>query len=152
MSAAERGAAAGPAAAGPPKPQPPPPAASGSGPGSSKPRPAKRQRRLAPLPADGSRKAGACNGYKELDPGQHTLSGGGRILYQPNFMPPAAAAELFAAVKEQLQWQQRPVKVMGRTVMQPRLIAYQADGSELAVSVGQRRQALSSCCFEARRG
>ena len=145
MSAAERRAAAGPVVAGPPKPQPPLPSSSGSGPGNSKPPPAKRQRRLAPLPVDGSKKAGARSGYRELDPGQHTLPGGGRILYQPNFMPPAAAAELFAALREQLQWQQRPVKVMGRTVMQPRLIAYQADGSELAVSVGQQREPLSSC-------
>lgn len=135
MPAPKRGLAAGDVQ-GPPEPPPrptaapPPTAANGGMPGT---RAAKRQRSAATQPADGSKKSGSRGGYTELGPGEHVLPGGGRILYEPNFVPPAAAAQLFAALKQQIQWQQRPVKVMGRTVMQPRLIAYQADGGELAV-------------------
>lgn len=142
-SAAEPAAAAAAAEA-------PPPAAASRPSGTTKPAGAKRQRLLAPLPpgrrpapggsggSGGSRKgSGGSGGYKELAPGQHALPGGGRIMYHTNLMPPAAAAELFDRLKQELPWQQRPVTVMGRTVMQPRLIAYQADGAELAVGCGQ---------------
>ena len=153
MPAPKRGLAAGDVQ-GPPEPPPPlptaappPTAANGGMPGTAggvRPRAAKRQRSAASPPAGGSKKSGSRGGYTELGPGEHVLPGGGRILYEPNFVPPAAAAQLFAALKEQIQWQQRPVKVMGRTVMQPRLIAYQADGGELAVGAwpGPRSSAM----------
>ena len=154
MSAPKRGAAAW---AGDAAPTPPPPAAAAALPPadgmpetarSSRP---KRQRLLAPLPpgrqaaSSQSGRGGGSGGYTELEPGQHVFPGGGRIFFDPSFMPPAAAAELLGTLKQQIAWQQRSVRVMGRTVMQPRLVAYQADGSELAV--GARHEARAGCCL-----
>lgn len=129
---------------------PPPPAAAGAKP--------KRQRLLAPLPpgaAAAARGRGGSNGgkaaYKEPGPGPVQLPGGGRIDYQTNLLPSAAAAAtLFEQLRRELPWEQRSVRVMGKVVPQPRLIAYQADGPELQVGAGWGRGSCAGGAAAAR--
>lgn len=101
---------------------------------------AKRQRLLAPSPpgrpASGSSSAarggrGGAASYKEPGPGRIQLPGGGELLYATDLLGAPEAAALFEQLRRELPWEQRSVRVMGRTVPQPRLIAYQADGPEL---------------------
>lgn len=99
--------------------------------GSSKqagPRTTKRQRLLAP------RGRGAA-AYREPGPGTIELPGGssGTVVYRTDLLSGPAAAALFQQLRAELPWEQRDVRVMGRVVAQPRLIAYQADGPELQV-------------------
>ena len=44
------------------------------------------------------------------------------VDYDEEWMPPAEATSLFERLCEDLDWEQRPIKVFGKEVMQPRLI------------------------------
>lgn len=111
----------------------------------------KRQRLLAPLPAqaaagggvnrvvagDNSHRAGKGSAgsrgakCKEPGPGTIQLGDGAAVRYATDLLAPAEAAALFEQLRHELPWEQRSVHVMGRTVLQPRLIEYQADSSDL---------------------
>ena len=118
------------------------------------PKPAPKRQRLlpgAPAPGEssnakggkggrgssGASKGGASKGggsrlaYKEAGPGLTQLPGGGALELRTDLLAPAAAAALFESLRRELPWEHRQVRVMGRQVAQPRLIAYQADGPEL---------------------
>lgn len=49
---------------------------------------------------------------------------GAWIRYEPGWLAPAAADALFARLLAELPWEQRPIVVAGREVMQPRLMAW----------------------------
>lgn len=100
----------------------------------------KRLRTLPGAPASGMQPAGRGGSgssrpdYKEPGPGLTQLPGGGVLQLQTDLLAPAVAAALFEQLRRELPWEQRNVRVMGRQVAQPRLIAYQADGPELQAS------------------
>lgn len=54
------------------------------------------------------------------------------VNYLPRTWSPAASARLLIELKDEVAWEHREVRVMGRTVMQPRLVAYMADDTSLA--------------------
>lgn len=98
---------------------------------------AKRQRLLAPLPPGkaGVRpkaKGSAAVSYLEPCSGRILLPGGTELTYRSDAVPAAEAASLFATLRHELPWEQRSVRIMGRMLPQPRLVAYQADGPELS--------------------
>ncbi|EFN50748.1 hypothetical protein CHLNCDRAFT_13108, partial [Chlorella variabilis] len=64
-------------------------------------------------------------------PGTIQLGDGAAVRYATDLLAPAEAAALFEQLRHELPWEQRSVHVMGRTVLQPRLIEYQADSSDL---------------------
>ena len=45
----------------------------------------------------------------------------GEIFYYPNFLDLNKANELFIKLKDSIPWQQDPIKIFGKTYMQPRL-------------------------------
>lgn len=54
------------------------------------------------------------------------LGNGCWVKYAPRAFPPDVEAQLFKSLQTDIDWQERPVVVMGRRVLQPRLVAYQA--------------------------
>src|SRR5689334_11509018 len=52
------------------------------------------------------------------------LGRGAWIAYEPAWLTDPEAAELQAALTATLPWEQRPIVVAGREVMQPRLVAW----------------------------
>nr|WP_074213558.1 alpha-ketoglutarate-dependent dioxygenase AlkB [Salinivibrio sp. ES.052] len=49
------------------------------------------------------------------------------IDWRPNWLPLEQADALFTALREQVPWQQLPITLFGRTMMQPRLLAWYGD-------------------------
>lgn len=49
------------------------------------------------------------------------------VLYYPNFIPNLAAEEAYSTLLEQLAWAQYPIRMFGKTLLQPRLIAWYGD-------------------------
>lgn len=49
------------------------------------------------------------------------------VLYDPDFLLKARADELFARLQQELEWEQRSIKIFGREVPQPRLTAWYGD-------------------------
>jgi alkylated DNA repair dioxygenase AlkB len=79
------------------------------------------------------------------------------IAVLPNFIMPTAAKALINECIEQLDWQQKQIRLFGRWIDQPRLIcgygsrAYRYSGltiepRELPTSLDMMRQAVSSVC------
>ncbi len=52
---------------------------------------------------------------------------GARVTYHPEFFPPATADYYFKLLKTALDWQQVPIVLFGRKLLQPRLIAWYGD-------------------------
>lgn len=48
----------------------------------------------------------------------------GKLFWQPDFLSKEESAALFALLQNQLSWQQLPIKMFGREVLQPRLQAW----------------------------
>lgn len=97
----------------------------------------KRQRLLAPLPPDKADNKPKAKGtgaitYLEPRPGRIVLPDGTELTYSADRVPAAEASALFATLHRELPWEQRSVRIMGRSLPQPRLVAYQADGPELS--------------------
>jgi alkylated DNA repair dioxygenase AlkB len=112
----------------------------------------KRQRLLAPLVTAATSGSGAARSnaqssrasskqprnigkqprtvYREPAPGSIDLGDGGAVYFSAQLCSQDAAA-LFQQLKAEVAWEQRSVRVMGRTVPQPRLINYQADSPHL---------------------
>ena len=102
----------------------------------------KRQRLLAPLAPSAGPKAGgkAARGsrpaaaYQEPAPGPGPIQLGGSdaaLLFRTDLLTGGEAAQLFQRLHSEVAWEQRSVRVMGRVVPQPRLVAYMADGPDL---------------------
>jgi alkylated DNA repair dioxygenase AlkB len=56
-----------------------------------------------------------------------TMPAGGELELIERFIEPEACAELLAALCAALPLEQRPIRIMGRTIMQPRLVAWIGD-------------------------
>ena len=51
------------------------------------------------------------------------------VLLDPQFLLPAAADQLLAELTATIPWQQQPIKLFGKQVMQPRLTAWHGDST-----------------------
>lgn len=49
------------------------------------------------------------------------------VLYYPNFLPQEEAQAAYAHLVEALAWKQYPIRMFGKTFLQPRLIAWYGD-------------------------
>jgi len=56
-----------------------------------------------------------------------TMPAGGELELREAFIAPDACDELLAALRAELPLEQRPIRIMGRTIMQPRLVAWVGD-------------------------
>lgn len=57
------------------------------------------------------------------------LPGDGSMVYHPGFLTPDDCNELMAGLLDEVPWEERPITVFGRTVMQPRLTCWFGDVS-----------------------
>eukprot|EP00873_Tetraselmis_striata_P034498 jgi/Tetstr1/454762/TSEL_041645.t1 len=88
-------------------------------------------RDAAPSSSDSGTKAAT----QKAQPGQKGLTelgGGASLLFVPGAFDKEDSSALFAALQREVKWQQRDIQMMGKRVMQPRLVAYMADDSSLA--------------------
>jgi len=53
-----------------------------------------------------------------------TLPPNGRVCYLVNWIDPVEASRVFAELERQLDWRQRPIRMFGREVLQPRLVCF----------------------------
>lgn len=51
----------------------------------------------------------------------------GRVVFIPDFLAPEFAAESFQQLQQQIHWASRTIRLFGRTLAMPRLIAWYAD-------------------------
>jgi alkylated DNA repair dioxygenase AlkB len=56
-----------------------------------------------------------------------SLAGGGAIVLYEGWLEPAAAAELFVGLRDEIGWRQESIRIRGREHMQPRLVAWFGD-------------------------
>lgn len=52
------------------------------------------------------------------------LGRGAWIAYDPGFLPPPDADRLFEALRGGITWEERPIVIFGREILQPRLIGW----------------------------
>jgi alkylated DNA repair dioxygenase AlkB len=55
------------------------------------------------------------------------LPHGGEVFYYPGFFNKRTSDRCFSQLKETINWQQRSIRIFGRIIPQPRLIAWYAD-------------------------
>ena len=55
------------------------------------------------------------------------LASGAWLEHEPGWIDPAEAPAMLAALREELDWEQREIVIFGRRVLQPRLIAWAGD-------------------------
>jgi alkylated DNA repair dioxygenase AlkB len=55
------------------------------------------------------------------------LASDGWLDYEPQWLPPDAADQMLAALRDELDWEQREIVLFGRRIVQPRLIAWAGD-------------------------
>ena len=73
-------------------------------------------------------RAGGGTSARLLHPGVHwTMPAGGELELIEGFIPCAARAALFEVLRTEIPFAQRPIRIMGRTVLQPRLTAWVGD-------------------------
>lgn len=60
------------------------------------------------------------------------------VLLDPHFLAPAEAAALLAELTDAVAWQQQPIKLFGKEVMQPRLTAWYGDPAAVYTYSGLR--------------
>lgn len=63
----------------------------------------------------------------EFDPQQGVAMRQAEVYWYPNWLASNQADTLFTSLREQTPWQQLPISMFGRTVMQPRLLAWYGD-------------------------
>jgi len=61
------------------------------------------------------------------------------ITYMPAWLPTDAAAQRFEALRNEVPWQRQPITLFGRTMMQPRLLAWMGDAGAVYTYSGQRQ-------------
>ncbi|AKS42083.1 alpha-ketoglutarate-dependent dioxygenase AlkB family protein [Wenzhouxiangella marina] len=61
------------------------------------------------------------------DAGEWWLPPAGRIEYLPDWIQASEADRLYQVLERSLDWQQRPIKLFGREVLQPRLTAFHGE-------------------------
>ena len=62
--------------------------------------------------------------YDYSEPSRLELLGGAWVDYDPDFLPDQAATTLMDALIAECDWEARTLRVMGKTVTQPRLMAW----------------------------
>jgi len=69
-----------------------------------------------------------------------TMPKGGELELLEAFIAPSACAALCDALREQIPFQQRPIRIMGREIMQPRLSAWVGDPGTAYTYSGVRNE------------
>ncbi|MCH2022441.1 MAG: alpha-ketoglutarate-dependent dioxygenase AlkB [Saprospiraceae bacterium] len=57
----------------------------------------------------------------------HIISSMGDVTYYNNFLLHTKSTELYTRILEKINWAQYPIKIFGKTYLQPRLIEFQGD-------------------------
>jgi alkylated DNA repair dioxygenase AlkB len=70
------------------------------------------------------------------------LEDGGEILFFEEWLSPAEAARLHDALMREVPWEQKAISMMGRRVMQPRLVAWFGDPDAVYTYSGLRNEPL----------
>ncbi|MEO7328123.1 MAG: alpha-ketoglutarate-dependent dioxygenase AlkB, partial [Minicystis sp.] len=70
------------------------------------------------------------------------LEDGGELLLLDPWLPAAEAASFFATLQRDLPWEQKPIVMMGKRILQPRLVAWIGDPSAVYTYSGVRNQPL----------
>ncbi|CAG9466787.1 unnamed protein product [Pedinophyceae sp. YPF-701] len=65
--------------------------------------------------------------FEQGGTGRLEISEGSWVIYKPGFFPPDECREAFETLRKEVNWQQRELTIVGRKVMQPRLVALAAD-------------------------
>lgn len=78
-----------------------------------------------------------CNGSKSKYPevgkiGTTNIGSGADILYVPKFIKKSEEESLFRQLREEVEWQQQELTIMGKKLLSPRLVTYFADDPELS--------------------
>jgi hypothetical protein len=71
------------------------------------------------------------NRPQQARPGVTDLGDGAEVFYASKFLAKTVADDGFQRLLLEIEWEHREITVMGRKVLQPRLIAYQADDPSL---------------------
>jgi len=58
---------------------------------------------------------------------ENLLPAKGEAFFYPGFIPGAEAAVYFEQLQREIAWEQRPIRIFGKAVMQPRLTAWYGD-------------------------
>lgn len=64
------------------------------------------------------------------------------LIYYPNWLDQQTAFDLLSLFQERLTWQQQPIRMFGRWVMQPRLTAWYGDRGAIYTYSGLRHEPL----------
>ncbi len=56
--------------------------------------------------------------------GQNLNLTNGEVIFYPRLFPQSESQQLFTDLLNQIEWKQEPIKIFGKSVMQPRLTAY----------------------------
>jgi alkylated DNA repair dioxygenase AlkB len=64
-----------------------------------------------------------------VQPQTRTLEDGAVLSYWPEWVEPPEADRAFAALRAAVPWEQRPIRIMGRELLQPRLVAWYGDAA-----------------------
>jgi alkylated DNA repair dioxygenase AlkB len=70
------------------------------------------------------------------------LEDGGELLLLEGWLPPEEARRTFDALMREVPWQQKTISMMGRPVMQPRLVAWFGDPGAVYTYSGTRNDPL----------
>jgi alkylated DNA repair dioxygenase AlkB len=57
------------------------------------------------------------------------LDDGGALALHEHWLAPASAAQILGALLDEIDWEQRSIRIMGREVLQPRLTAWYGDAA-----------------------
>lgn len=67
----------------------------------------------------------------------------GEIYYYPNFFDDQSSRKYFAELKNEIPWQQKSIKIFGKSVNEPRLTAFYGDESKVYTYSGLKLTPLS---------
>lgn len=82
------------------------------------------------------------NGIRQDDCKSRRLAPAGRIRYWPEFLRANEADSLARALYDEIEWQERSIRLFGRPVKQPRLVAFYGDPGIVYRYSGTRWAAL----------
>ena len=66
------------------------------------------------------------------------LGVGAEVVLWEGWLDPVEAGELFAALRREIPWEQKEIVIMGRRIMQPRLVAWVGDADAVYTYSGVR--------------
>lgn len=75
-------------------------------------------------------------------PARISLEDGGELLLVEGWLSPSEAATSFDALMAEVPWQQKAISMMGKRVMQPRLVAWHGDPGAVYTYSGTRNDPL----------